>query len=75
MAKRMDVFKEEPHIVEDFYIGNTHIKIADNSCVSKEEAAKIMERLSDIIYRALTEQYYRDLAAGRNVDYMQVIET
>ncbi len=48
---------EEPHIVEDYYIGNTHIMIADNYCVSKEDAEKIMDRLAQKLLPKLIETY------------------
>ena len=59
MAGKKNAIPENPHIVEDFYIGNVHIQIADDMCVSKEEAEKIMERISIRAKNALTEQYRR----------------
>ena len=38
---------EPPHIVRDFYIGNTRVKIADNYCrnKTKEEVDAILHRI------------------------------
>lgn len=39
---------EEPHIVRDFYIGNTRIKIADNCCRDKtpEDVQRILQKIA-----------------------------
>ncbi len=38
------------HVVEDFYIGNTHIRICDDYCRDKtdEDVQKILNRISDM---------------------------
>lgn len=45
----------EGNVVEDFYIGNTRIKICDDYCrgQSKEEAQVIIDRISRAAYRHL----------------------
>lgn len=53
------ILEEEPHIVEDFYIGNTHILIADNSCVAPEEVNEILTRIANIVQPALVAQMRR----------------
>lgn len=49
---------EPPHIVEDFMIGNTRIKIADNYCrnTTKEEVDRIMNRVKQIALDAWAAQ-------------------
>lgn len=46
----------EGHIVKDFYIGNTRIKIADDYCRDKtpEDVNAILERLSRQLQRSFT---------------------
>lgn len=56
---RKSVLDEVPHIVEDFYIGNTHIQIADNSCVAPEEVDEILERIARMVQPALVAQMRR----------------
>ncbi len=56
-----NVQQEEPHIVKEFYIENTLIRIADNSCVSREEAKEIIKRISAMAQEALTAQYEKNL--------------
>ena len=56
------IFDEEPHIVEDFYIGNTHIQIADNSCVAPEEVDAILERIARQVQPVLVAQMMRKAA-------------
>lgn len=42
------MLKEEPHIVKDFMIGNTRIKIADNCCRDKtpEDVQRILRKIA-----------------------------
>lgn len=41
----------EGHVVKDFYIGNTHIKICDDSCRDKtpEQVQEILDRISKLV--------------------------
>jgi len=49
MARRKYDPNEKPHIVRDFYDGNTHIMIADNYCVkTKAERDAILDRVKQI---------------------------
>lgn len=45
-------FDEEPHIVEEFKIGNTTIKIADNYCLDKvkdkDKIDRILQKIAQI---------------------------
>lgn len=45
----------EGNVVQDFYIGNTRIKICDDYCrgQSKEEAQAIIDKISRTAYRYL----------------------
>lgn len=45
---------EEGHVVRDFYIGHTHVKICDDYCRNQtpEEAAAILERIKQIYITA-----------------------
>lgn len=47
--------QEEGHVVEDFYIEGTHIKICDDYCKDKTESdvAVILKRIANIVYPAL----------------------
>lgn len=57
MKKNSDnALKEEPHIVKDFIIGNTRIKIADNYCRDKtpEEVQEILRHIAINVQTALT---------------------
>lgn len=42
--------KEIPHIVKEFYVGHSKVKIADNYCSnkSKEEIDEILKRIAQI---------------------------
>lgn len=53
--------EEEPHIVEDFYIGNTHIQIADNSCVAPEDVDEILKRIARQVQPVLVAQMKKKL--------------
>lgn len=46
--KRNRKVTEEPHIVRDFMIGNTRIKIADNCCRDKtpEDVQRILRKIA-----------------------------
>lgn len=54
--KRDRKVTEEPHIVRDFMIGNTRIKIADDCCRDKtlEDVQKILREIAQIVRPALT---------------------
>lgn len=41
---------EKPHIVKDYYIGNTHVLIADNYCAgkTKDEVEAVLKRIAEI---------------------------
>lgn len=54
--KRNREMTEEPHIVRDFTIGNTRIKIADNCCRDKtpEDVQKILKEIAQIAQTAFT---------------------
>jgi len=45
----------EGHVVKDFYVGHTHIKICDDSCRNKtpEQVQEILERIARITYGAM----------------------
>lgn len=51
---------EEPHIVRDFMIGNTRIKIADNYCRDKtpEGVQEILKQIAINAQAALTAAAY-----------------
>ena len=55
MAKRAI---EEGHVVEDFYIGHTHIRICDDYCrdKTKEDIQNILRRIGRIAIGELTAQ-------------------
>ena len=50
------------HIVRDFTIGNTRIKIADDCCrnTTPEEVQEILRRIARRAQAALTAAAYRD---------------
>lgn len=51
----------EPHIVRDFYIGATRIKIADNYCVADEaEVEQILTRIAERAQRQITAASIRN---------------
>lgn len=54
--------EENPHIVREFKIGNTRIKIADNYCAgkTKEEVQRILKEI------AATAQIHLSAAARRS---------
>jgi hypothetical protein len=58
MRKSKKIIIEQPNIVKDFYIGGTHIKIADNYYKDKtsEDAKKILNRIADIAMNAFQRQ-------------------
>ncbi len=47
---------QSPHIVRDFTVGNTRIKIADDCCRDKtpEDVQKILRRIAQMVQPALT---------------------
>lgn len=53
---------EELHIVRDFMVGNTRIRIADDYCRDKtpEEVKEILRRISINAQAAITAAAYRD---------------
>lgn len=52
-AKTEDV----PHVVKDYYIGNTHIMICDNYCVrTQEEIDAILKRIATVVHAPLVAQ-------------------
>ncbi len=53
---------ENPHIVEDFMIGNTRIRIADDFCrdKTKEDVQKILDHIAEIATNAMIEQAMRE---------------
>ena len=57
MPKKLKIYDEEPHVVEDYYIGNTHIIICDNYCrkTTEEENNEIWKRVARKAQRYLTE--------------------
>lgn len=60
--RRIDITKK-PHIVEEFYIGECKISIADDSCVkTQEEIDAILEKVSEIVYDALLAQHIREIS-------------
>ena len=51
-----------PHIVRDFFIGNTHIMIADDCCRDKtpEEVQEILRKIARDAQAAISAAAYRD---------------
>lgn len=45
------------HVVKDFYIGNTHVRICDDYCRDKtpEEVQAILDRIAKITYGPLVQ--------------------
>lgn len=52
------VLLEQPNFVEDFYIGGTHVKIADNYCKTKtnEDIENTLERIAEIAVNGFIRQ-------------------
>ncbi len=49
------------HVVEEFKIGNTKIKICDDYCVkTQEEIDDILKRIAKIAQTAISAAHYRD---------------
>lgn len=48
----------QPNIVRDYYIGNTHIKIADNYCANKtaEDVKRILRDVARKAQRSLSAE-------------------
>lgn len=44
-------------VARDFYIGNTHVRIATDYCRPREEVPEILRRIARDAQRALTSQY------------------
>lgn len=53
---------DEGHVVEEFKIGNTRIKICDDYCRDKtpEDVEAILKRIAQIAQIALNTAYYND---------------
>ncbi len=50
--------KSEPkEVARDFYIGDTHVRIATDYCRPREEVPEILRRIARDAQRALTAQY------------------
>lgn len=64
MGGKVKGVEPNPHIVEEHHIGNTCIRIADNYCVSREEAERIMERLAEKLQPILIAQMAAKEKAG-----------
>lgn len=45
------------HIVEDYYVGYTHIIISDDYCRPREEVDEILRRIARDVKRDLAAQY------------------
>lgn len=58
---------DEGHVVEEFYIGNTHIRICDDYCRDKtpEEVEAILKRIADITLGPLQQVYGTQEEADR----------
>ena len=49
------------HVVRDYYIGNTHVKVCDDYVVkTQEEVDAILNRVAEIAQRALTAKYLKE---------------
>lgn len=60
---------EEGHVVEEFYIGHTHICICDDYCrdKTKEDVQEILRRIGRIAIGALTAQAMEAEGGGEAV--------
>ena len=47
------IIMEPANIAEDFFIGNSHIQIADDYCISMNEAERSIERICERAYPRL----------------------
>lgn len=54
------------HIVEDYYIGNTHVIISDDYCRPREEVDEILRRIARDAYRALAAQHAAEQRKKQN---------
>lgn len=54
------------HIVEDYYIGNTHVIISDDYCRPREEVNEILRRIERDAYRALAAQHAAEQRKKQN---------
>ncbi|MDE6838531.1 MAG: hypothetical protein K2P33_09045 [Acutalibacter sp.] len=54
--------EQAPHIVRDFMVGNTRIKIADNYCRDKtpEDVQRILKKIARDAQAAITAAAFRD---------------
>lgn len=48
---------EPKNVAKDFYIGNTHVRIATDYCRPKEEVEEILRRIARDAQRALSAMY------------------
>lgn len=48
---------EPKEVVQDFYIGNTHVRIATDYCRPREEVPEILQRIARNAQRAFAAQY------------------
>lgn len=54
---------EEPHIVQEFNIGNTRVKIADNYCADKTpgDVQKVLDKMARTAQEHFAAEAYREL--------------
>lgn len=54
---------QEPHIVQEFNIGNTRVKIADNYCTDKtpEDVKKVLGKMARTAQEHFTAEAQREL--------------
>lgn len=48
---------EPKEVAQDFYIGNTHVRIATDYCRPREEVDAILQKIARDAQRAFTAQY------------------
>ncbi len=53
---------KNPHIVRDFMIGNTRIRIADDFCrdKTKEDVQEILDHIAELATNAMIEKAMRE---------------
>lgn len=54
---------EPKEVAQDFYIGNTHVRIATDYCVPPEEVPEILRRITRDAQRAFAAQLRAKIAA------------
>ena len=64
--QKQRIMEEIPHIVKEFSIGNTRIKIADNYCRDKtpEQVQAILREIARTAQENITAAAYRNQSAG-----------